>query len=80
MHCNTVHSSFLHRCLLSVLCFSGGTVLAPMHPMTIGALTSFSMYSVNLGFSVSGMGTAYGQPTCALGAGYRFFEVGDGSQ
>lgn len=55
-------------------------MLAPMHPMTIGALTSFSMYSVNLGFSVSGMGTAYGQPTCALGAGYRFFEVGDGSQ
>lgn len=63
--------------LLGVLWFGGRMVLDPMQPMTVGALTSFSMYAVNLGVSVSGMGTAYGQLTRALGAGHRIFEVVD---
>lgn len=65
--------------LLGVLWFGGRMVTDPLDPMTVGALTSFSMYAVNLGVSVSGMGTAYGQLTRALGAGHRIFEVLDRS-
>lgn len=63
--------------LLGVLWFGGNMVLDVANPMTIGALTSFSMYAVNLGVSVAGIGTAYGQLTRALGSGYRIFEVLD---
>ena len=63
--------------LLGVLWFGGRMVINPADPMTIGALTSFSMYAVNLGVAVSGLGTAYGQLVRALGAGYRIFEVMD---
>lgn len=63
--------------LLGVLWFGGRMVLNPADPMTIGALTSFSMYAVNLGVSVAGVGTAYGQLARALGAAYRIFEVVD---
>lgn len=63
--------------LCGVLWFGGRMVIDPLNPMTIGALTSFSMYAVNLGVAVSGMGTAYGQLTRALGAGHRIFEVID---
>lgn len=63
--------------LCGVLWFGGKMVVDPLNPMTIGALTSFSMYAVNLGVAVSGIGTAYGQLTRALGAGYRIFEVID---
>lgn len=63
--------------LLGVLWFGGHMVTNPLDPMTIGVLTSFSMYAVNLGVSVSGMGSAYGQLTRALGAAYRIFEILD---
>lgn len=63
--------------LLGVLWFGGRMVLDVANPMTIGSLTSFSMYAVNLGVSVAGIGTAYGQLTRALGSGYRIFEVLD---
>lgn len=63
--------------LCGVLWFGGRMVAGTLDPMTMGALTSFSMYAVNLGVAVSGMGTAYGQLTRALGAGYRIFEVID---
>lgn len=63
--------------LCGVLWFGGRMVVDTLDPMTMGALTSFSMYAVNLGVAVSGMGTAYGQLTRALGAGYRIFEVID---
>lgn len=63
--------------LLGVLWFGGRMVTNPADPMTIGALTSFAMYAVNLGVSISAMGTSYGQLTRALGAGHRIFEVLD---
>lgn len=63
--------------LCGVLWFGGRMVIDPLNPMTMGALTSFSMYAVNLGVAVSGMGNAYGQLTRALGAGHRIFEVID---
>lgn len=63
--------------LLGVLWFGGRMVLEAGNPMTIGSLTSFSMYAVNLGVAVAGIGTAYGQLTRALGSGYRIFEVLD---
>lgn len=63
--------------LCGVLWFGGRMVVDPLDPMTIGVLTSFSMYAVNLGVSVSGIGTAYGQLARALGAGHRIFEVLD---
>lgn len=63
--------------LCGVLWFGGRMVVDTLDPMTMGALTSFSMYAVNLGVAVSGMGTAYGQLTRALGAGHRIFEVID---
>lgn len=63
--------------LCGVLWFGGRMVIDPLNPMTMGALTSFSMYAVNMGVAVSGMGTAYGQLTRALGAGHRIFEVID---
>lgn len=63
--------------LLGVLWLGGSMVVDPTNPMTIGGLTSFSMYAVNLAVSVSGMGTAYGQLTRALGSGYRIFDIID---
>lgn len=63
--------------LLGVLWFGGRMVIDPTDPMTIGALTSFSMYAVNLGVSVASVGTAYGQLTRALGSAFRIFEVID---
>lgn len=63
--------------LLGVLWFGGRMVLQVADPMTIGSLTSFSMYAVNLGVSVAGIGTAYGHLTRALGSGFRIFEVLD---
>lgn len=63
--------------LCGVLWFGGKMVVDSLDPMTIGALTSFSMYAVNLGVAVSGIGTSYGQLTRALGAGHRIFEVID---
>lgn len=63
--------------LLGVLWFGGRMVLDASDPMTIGALTSFSMYAVNLGVSIAGVGTAYGHLTRALGAGHRLFEIID---
>eukprot|EP00737_Agarophyton_chilense_P001265 gb/GEZJ01001418.1/.p1 GENE.gb/GEZJ01001418.1/~~gb/GEZJ01001418.1/.p1 ORF type:complete len:689 (+),score=69.92 gb/GEZJ01001418.1/:1559-3625(+) len=65
--------------LVGVLWFGGRMVVNPLDPMTIGTLTSFAMYAVNLGVSVSAMGTSYGQLLRALGAGYRIFEILDRS-
>ncbi|KAI0561015.1 ABC transporter type 1 [Gracilaria domingensis] len=63
--------------LVGVLWFGGRMVVNPLDPMTIGTLTSFAMYAVNLGVSVSAMGTSYGQLLRAMGAGYRIFEILD---
>lgn len=63
--------------LLGVLWFGGNMVADPLDPMTVGTLTSFAMYSVQLGVSISSIGTAYGQLSRALGSGYRVFEVID---
>lgn len=63
--------------LLGVLWFGGHMVTDPVNPLTMGALTSFSIYALNLGVSISSVGTAYGQLTRALGAGHRVFEVID---
>lgn len=63
--------------LLGVLWFGGKMVADPLDPMTVGALTSFAMYSVQLGVSISSIGSAYGQLSRALGSGHRVFEVID---
>lgn len=63
--------------LLGVLWCGGHMVANPVDPMTVGTLTSFSMYAVNLLVSLSSIGSAYGQLSRALGAGHRLFEVID---
>lgn len=63
--------------LLGVLYVGGGMVVDPMCDLSVGTLTSFSMYAVNLGVSVSSAGTAYGQLLKALGSSQRVFEVLD---
>jgi ATP-binding cassette, subfamily B (MDR/TAP), member 10 len=63
--------------LLGVLYVGGGMVLDPAVDLSVGTLTSFSMYAVNLGVAVSSIGTAYGQLLKALGSGTRVFEVLD---
>lgn len=63
--------------LLGVLYVGGGMVIDPAVDLSVGVLTSFSMYAVQLGVSVSSIGTAYGQLLKALGSGTRVFEVLD---
>lgn len=63
--------------LLGVLYIGGGMVIDPAADLSVGVLTSFSMYAVNLGVSVSSIGTSYGQLLKALGSGTRVFEVLD---
>lgn len=63
--------------LLGVLYVGGGMVMNPAADLSVGVLTSFSMFAVQLGVSVSSIGTAYGQLFKALGSGTRVFEVLD---
>jgi ABC-type multidrug transport system fused ATPase/permease subunit len=63
--------------LLGVLYVGGGMVIDPAVDLSVGVLTSFAMYAVQLGVSVSSIGTAYGQLLKALGSGTRVFEVLD---
>jgi ATP-binding cassette, subfamily B (MDR/TAP), member 10 len=63
--------------LLGVLYVGGGMVLDPANALSVGMLTSFSMYAVNLGISASSIGSAYGQLLRALGSGQRVFQVID---
>lgn len=63
--------------LLGVLYVGGKIVMDPAAAFSVGSLTSFSMYAVNLGVAASSIGTAYGQLLRAAGSGQRVFEVID---
>ncbi|KAF6002599.1 hypothetical protein F1559_000181 [Cyanidiococcus yangmingshanensis] len=61
--------------LLGVLWYGGTMVYHGS--MTVGALTSFAMYAVNLGVGVTSLSSAMGQLIRAQGAAARIFEVLD---
>lgn len=61
--------------LLGVLWYGGTMVYHGS--MTVGALTSFAMYAVNLGVGVTSLSSAVGQLIRAQGAAARIFEVLD---
>jgi putative ABC transport system ATP-binding protein/ATP-binding cassette subfamily B (MDR/TAP) protein 10 len=61
--------------LLGVLWYGGTMVYHGS--MTVGALTSFAMYAVNLGVGVTSLSSAVGQLVRAQGAAARIFEVLD---
>lgn len=61
--------------LIGVLWLGGNMVISGS--MSVGSLTSFAMYAVNLGYSVSNLSNAYGGLTKGQGAGTRIFEILD---
>jgi len=61
--------------LLGVLWYGGTMVYHGS--LTVGALTSFAMYAVNLGVGVTSLSSAIGQLVRAQGAAARIFEVLD---
>jgi ATP-binding cassette, subfamily B (MDR/TAP), member 10 len=63
--------------LLGVLYVGGGMVLDPTVDLSVGTLTSFSMYAVQLGVASSSIASAYGQLMRAQGSGQRVFEIID---
>ncbi|KAK4535146.1 hypothetical protein CDCA_CDCA04G1171 [Cyanidium caldarium] len=61
--------------LLGVLWYGGTMVMDGA--LTVGALTSFAMYAVNLGVGITSFSSAVGQLLRAQGAGARIFELLD---
>jgi ABC-type multidrug transport system fused ATPase/permease subunit len=59
--------------LLGVL-FYGGTLVA-QGKLSVGALTSFAMYSATVGLGFSGLSQVYGETTKALSSAQRVFEL-----
>jgi ATP-binding cassette subfamily B protein len=61
--------------MVAVLAYGGSQVLAG--ELTAGALTSFLMYSLYVGFNVSGLGNVYTDFMKAAGASSRLFAILD---
>mmetsp|Transcript_7736 Transcript_7736/g.13738 ORF Transcript_7736/g.13738 Transcript_7736/m.13738 type:complete len:725 (+) Transcript_7736:10-2184(+) len=61
--------------LIAVLAFGGAQVMS--HQLTAGALTSFLMYSLYVGFNVTNLSTVYSELMRGAGASTRIFNIID---